>query len=150
MNKPKPNYKPVVGIALVSLLLCGLLFPLLITGIAQLFFPSQANGEMLKLDGSPVGSALIAQQFTSPRFLQPRPANASASGVDPDVPLQDALAQVPRIHNATGIPSGELTALIGRHVEGTFWVFGSPYVNVLKVNLDLISSYPRVYNSTAG
>ena len=148
-RKTRTNYRAVAGMTLVSLLLCGLFFPLLITGIAQVLFPAQANGEVVQLDGRPVGSVLIAQQFSSARFLHPRPAGDSASGVDPDIQLQDALAQVPRIHNATGIPSEAIDGIIAQHTEGTLWVFGTPYVNVLEVNLALVYAYPSVYNSTA-
>jgi len=148
-NDRKASYRPVVGIALVSLLLCGLFFPLLITGIAQLLLPYQANGQMVQLDGHQVGSVLIAQEFNSAKFLHPRPANASASGVDPDIPLQDALAQVPRISGATGIPAESVTSIIVQHTEGQFWIFGSPYVNVLRVNLALTQSFPSAYNLTS-
>jgi K+-transporting ATPase ATPase C chain len=137
----------VVGIALVSLLLCGLLFPLLVTGIAQSLLPAQANGSIANLDGRPVGSYLIDSSFNSTVFFHSR-ANESASLVDPDIPLEFALTQVPRISSATGIPEGEITSIVERHVEGTYWIFGSPYVNVLAVNLALISAHPDVYNST--
>jgi K+-transporting ATPase ATPase C chain len=144
----KSSIRPILGIAVVSLLLCGLFFPLLVTGVGQALFPSQANGEIVQLNGHPVGSVLIAQGFNSSMLLHPRPANQSASGVDPDLPLQDALAQVPRIQNATKLTTDQITTVIQRHVEGTLWIFGSPYVDILQVNLDLISTYPRVYNST--
>ena len=50
-NKEKWNFKPIVGLAVISLLICGLFFPLLVTGIAQVFFPYQANGEIVQLNG---------------------------------------------------------------------------------------------------
>jgi K+-transporting ATPase ATPase C chain len=147
-NKEKWSFKPIVGLAVVSLLICGLFFPLLITGIAQVFFPYQANGEIVQLNGKPIGSNLIAQTFTLPIFFHPR--NDSASGVDPDITLQDAYSQIPSISNATGISTAMLTSLVDKNVEGTFWVFGSPYVNVLKVNVDLINTYPGIYGAFTG
>ena len=101
------NFKPVVGLAVVSLLIRVLFFPLLVTGIAQVFFPYQANGEIVQQNGKAVGSNLIAQNFTLPIFFHPR--NDSASGVDPDITLQDAYSQIPGISNATGISSAALT-----------------------------------------
>ena len=91
------NLRPIIGLTLVSLLICGILFPLVITGIGQAFFPYQANGELAQLNGQNVGSALIAQSFTSPMFFQTRneTASPSASGVDPDITLQDAYSQIP-------------------------------------------------------
>ena len=68
-NKEKWNFKPIVGLAVVSLLICGLFFPLLVTGIAQVFFPYQANGEIVQLNGKAVGSNLIAQNFHTAHFL---------------------------------------------------------------------------------
>jgi K+-transporting ATPase ATPase C chain len=143
-NKEKWSFKPIVGLAVVSLLICGLFFPLLVTGIAQVFFPYQANGEIVQLNGKAVGSNLIAQNFTLPIFFHPR--NDSASGVDPDITLQDAYSQILGISNATGISSEVLTNIVNQNQEGTLWVFGSPYVNVLRINLELIKAYPETYS----
>lgn len=142
-EKGNPTYRPALGLAIISLLMCGLFFPLLITGIAQALLPYQANGEIVQLNGRDVGSILIAQNVSSPVFFHPR--NDSASGVDPDITLQDAYSQIPRIHNATGISSDALVRIINQNVEGTLWIFGSPYVNVLRLNLLLATTYPSVY-----
>ncbi len=74
--------------------------------IGQVFFPNQANGDLVQLNGQTVGSNLIAQNFTLPIFFHTRneTASPSASGVDPDITLQDAYSQIPQISNATGIP----------------------------------------------
>ena len=151
-QKEKMNFKPIIGLALVSLLICGLFYPLLITGIGQVFFPSQANGDLVQLNGQTVGSNLIAQSFTLPIFFHTRNETAlpSASGVDPDITLQDAYSQIPSISNATGISAASLTDLINQNQEGTFWVFGSPYVNVLRINLLLIENYPSIYGNFSG
>jgi len=150
-NKEKINFKPIIGLALVSLIICGLFFPLLITGIAQVFFPYQANGEILQLNGKAVGSNFIAQTFTLPVFFHTRneTASPSASGVDPDILLQDAYDQIPQISNATGISSPALKSIVDQNQEGT-WIFGSPYINVLRVNLALIKEYPTVYSNFTG
>ena len=147
-NKEKWNFKPVVGLAVVSLLICGLFFPRLVTGIAQVFFPYQANGEIVQQNGKAVGSNLIAQNFTLPIFFHPR--NDSASGVDPDITLQDAYSQIPGISNATGISSAALTSIVNHNQEGKLWIFGNPYVNVLRVNLELIKEYTSVYSGFSG
>lgn len=151
-QKEKWNFKPIIGLALVSLLICGLIYPLIITGIGQVFFPNQANGDQVKLNGQVVGSTLIAQNFTSPVFFHTRneTADPSASGVDPDILLQDAYSQIPGISNATGISADSLTAIVNQNQEGTFWIFGNPYVDVLRVNLVLIKDYPVVYGNFTG
>jgi K+-transporting ATPase ATPase C chain len=143
----KPSYRPLIGLAIISLLLCGLLFPLVVTGIAQVVFPYQANGELVQLDGHAVGSELIAQMFTSPMFFHPRAANESASGVDPDITLQDALSQVLNVSAATGISVADLNATVRAQAQGTFWIFGSPYVDVLDLNLALINGHQSVYSN---
>ncbi len=150
-NKEKINFKPIIGLALVSLIICGLFFPLLITGIAQVFFPYQANGEILQLNGKDVGSNFIAQTFTLPVFFHTRneTVSPSASGVDPDILLQDAYDQIPQISNATGISSPALKSIVDQNQEGT-WILGSPYINVLRVNLALIKEYPAVYSNFTG
>jgi potassium-transporting ATPase KdpC subunit len=147
-NKEKRNFKPTIGLTLISLLICGLFFPILVTGIAQVFFPYQANGEIVQLNGKDIGSNLIAQTFSLPIFFHPR--NDSASGVDPDITLKDAYSQVPGISNATGISSTVLTSIVDHNQEGTLWIFGSPYVNVLRVNLELIREYPSAYGDFSG
>lgn len=142
-EKGNSSYRAALGLAIISLLMCGLFFPLLITGIAQALMPYQANGEIAQFNGRDVGSILIAQHVSSPSFFHDR--NDSASGVDPDITLQDAYSQIPRIHEATGIPSDALVRIINQNAEGTLWIFGSPYVNVLRLNLLLVGTYPAVY-----
>jgi len=151
-QKEKWNFKPIIGLALVSLLICGILYPFFITGIGQVLFPNQANGELAKLNGQTVGSTLIAQNFTQPIFFHSRneTQDPSASGVDPDITLQDAYSQIPGISNATDISVNTLTTLVNQNQEGTFWIFGSPYIDVLRVNLLLIKDYPSVYNNFTG
>ncbi len=144
-SRPK-YYLPALRLAVISLLICGLLFPLLVTGLAQTLMPYQANGELVPLGGHNIGSNLISNNFTLPIFFHARPVNASASGVDPDITLQDAYSQVPRIHNATGIPESSIQQIIVSNEEGVYWIFGSPYVNVLKLNLQLINENPAVYS----
>ncbi|WP_025681054.1 potassium-transporting ATPase subunit KdpC [Paenibacillus massiliensis] len=92
MMQPKqegPSKGTVLWIALrVSILfivLCGLVYPLVSTGLAQLMFPQQANGSLLRdNDGNVVGSALIGQSFTDPSYFQGRVSSidytAEASG----------------------------------------------------------------------
>jgi len=134
----RQNYGPAARLAVVSLVLCGLAFPLVITGFAQVLFPSQANGDLVQFHGRNVGSNLIAQNFSLPIFFHPR--NDSASGVDPDITVQDAYSQISRISSATGISLEVLQQIVNQNEEGTLWIFGTPYVNVLRLNLVLIQT----------
>jgi K+-transporting ATPase ATPase C chain len=144
------NLRPIIGLTLFSLLICGILFPLVITGIGQALFPYQANGELAQLNGQNVGSFLIAQNFTLPIFFQERNESQSASGVDPDITLQQAYAQIPGISNATGILVSSLTNLVNENQHGTLGIFGNSYVDPLQLNLLLIKDYPSVYRNFTG
>jgi K+-transporting ATPase ATPase C chain len=147
--KKRNSIRPIIGIAVISLIICGVIFPLVITGFGQALFPYQANGELVTINGCTIGSELIAQNFNASVFFFPRPASQSASGVDPDITLGNATAQIQRISNATGIAPGSLQTLIHNNIQGTWWVFGSPYVDVLNLNVDLMNQYPGVYHAYA-
>jgi potassium-transporting ATPase KdpC subunit len=77
----KKNLITAVLMTLVTTVLFGLMFPLLITGLAQALFPKQANGELLTRNGKVVGSRLIGQSFSSPGYFHSRLSNAG-SGYD--------------------------------------------------------------------
>jgi K+-transporting ATPase ATPase C chain len=66
---------------LVTTVLLGVAYPLAVTGLAQVLFPEQANGQLLVRDGVPIGSRLIGQAFTSPRYFHGRPS-AAGTGYD--------------------------------------------------------------------
>jgi K+-transporting ATPase ATPase C chain len=72
----KKNLITAVLMTLVTTILFGLLFPLVITGLAQLFFPKQANGQLVTRNGHVVGSRLIGQQFSSRGYFHSRPSSA--------------------------------------------------------------------------
>ena len=88
----------IVSLLLLTLV-AGVAYPLVVTGLAQLFFPAAANGSVLLRDGKPVGSALIGQPFSDPRYFWGRPSatspfpyNAAASGGSNLGPTNPALA----------------------------------------------------------
>lgn len=70
----------VVVLSLLTLLV-GVAYPLVVTGIARLAFPGRADGSLLRVDGSVVGSRLLGQTFTTPRYFHPRPS-AAGNGYD--------------------------------------------------------------------
>ena len=61
-------------VTLVLLLLCGFVFPVLLSGISTVIFPSQANGSLVYADGQAVGAANVGQDFTEPYFMKGRPS----------------------------------------------------------------------------
>jgi K+-transporting ATPase ATPase C chain len=72
----KKNLITAVLMTLATTVLFGLLFPLLITGLAQILFPKQANGELLTRNGTIIGSRLIGQPFSAPGYFHSRPSSA--------------------------------------------------------------------------
>ena len=77
--------REAIVLTVVLMVLTGLVYPGVVTGVAQIVFPQQANGSLVTVDGKVIGSALIAQQFTSPAYFHPRPSagadyNGAASG----------------------------------------------------------------------
>jgi potassium-transporting ATPase KdpC subunit len=70
-------------VTLVTLLLTGIVYPLVSTGIAQVLFPKQASGSLITdKQGAVIGSELIAQAFVQPAYFQPRPSAAGDKGYD--------------------------------------------------------------------
>ncbi|AFM39951.1 K+-transporting ATPase, C subunit [Desulfosporosinus acidiphilus SJ4] len=71
-----------VAMLLVMIVLTGIAYPLVVTGLAQLFFPHQANGSLVYKNGKAVGSQLIGQNLSDPKYFQPRPSAAGTNGYD--------------------------------------------------------------------
>lgn len=72
----KENLRIALLMTLVTTVIFGLAYPLGVTGLAQLLFPSQANGSLIQVNGRLVGSALLGQSFTSPQYFYSRPSGA--------------------------------------------------------------------------
>src|ERR1700730_1681767 len=78
----KKNLIIAVWFTLLTTLMFGLIYPLGITGLAQVFFHDRANGQLISNDGKLVGSRIIGQAFTGPAYFHSRPSNAG-TGYDP-------------------------------------------------------------------
>jgi K+-transporting ATPase ATPase C chain len=177
---------------IVTAVIAGIIYPLVMTGLAQVTFPGKANGSLVNVNGRVVGSRLIGQDFTSAKYFQPRPSAAgkgydamdssfsnlgptnkaladrvqasvkqeiaanpglvfgavpidmvttSASGLDPDITVANAQAQVARVAAARGMSAQAVLALVVQHTTGRELGFlGEPHVNVLELNLALDSA----------
>jgi potassium-transporting ATPase KdpC subunit len=77
----KELWVSIVATVVLCIVVSGI-YPVLVWGIAQLLFPYQANGSLVESDGKIVGSALLAQGFSGPKYFHPRPS-AAGTGYDP-------------------------------------------------------------------
>lgn len=98
MNNSGNIVRPALVLFVLLSALTGLIYPMAVTGVAKTAFPAQADGSLIVLDGTAVGSKLIGQNFSDPKHFwgrpsatAPQPYNASASGGSNQGPLNPAL-----------------------------------------------------------
>jgi K+-transporting ATPase ATPase C chain len=78
----KKNFTTAILFTLVTTVLLGLVYPAMVTALAQALFRNQANGQIILKNGEVAGSRIIAQPFTGPQYFHPRPSAAGANGYD--------------------------------------------------------------------
>jgi potassium-transporting ATPase KdpC subunit len=77
------NLFTAISMTIVTTVLLGVVYPLVVTGLAQVIFPDKANGQLIKrADGTVIGSRIIGQPFSSPGYFRSRPSAAGAAGYD--------------------------------------------------------------------
>jgi potassium-transporting ATPase KdpC subunit len=110
------HFRTAILMTVVTTFLLGLVYPLVVTGLAQVIFPDQSNGQLIQRDGQMIGSRLIGQTFSSPGYFRSRPsaagsgydaANSSGTNLGPtSKKLIDAVAERVRVAQAEnpGVP----------------------------------------------
>lgn len=103
----KKQLKPALMTFLILTVVTGLMYPAIVTGLAQLLFPYQANGSLIVRDGKPIGSTLIGQPFDDPKYFWGRPSatapfpyNAAASSGSNLGPTNPALMEAVKVRMA--------------------------------------------------
>lgn len=127
MNDKHPLLRPALTVFVLLSALTGIVYPLAVTGIARAAFPAQAAGSLVLRDGQAVGSTLIGQNFSDPRYFwgrpsatAPMPYNGAASGGSNQGPLNPALTDAVKARiealraadpgNAAPVPADLVTA----------------------------------------
>ena len=77
----KKNLRTSIAMTVVTTVILGLIYPLLVTGIAQLIFPAKANGQLIVNHGKVIGSSILGQGFAGPQYFHSRPS-AAGNGYD--------------------------------------------------------------------
>ncbi|MBE0672614.1 MAG: potassium-transporting ATPase subunit KdpC [Anaerolineales bacterium] len=94
----KSQLRPAITLLALLTVITGVIYPLTVTGLAQILFPHQANGSLIVIDGKAYGSELIGQQFDDPKYFWGRPSaagyNAAASSGSNYGPMNPSLKEV--------------------------------------------------------
>lgn len=147
-------FSPAIRTTIIMIVVTGIVYPLAVLVVGQSILPEQSNGSLVGIDGNIVGSKLIAQEFTSPKFFHPRAGSESASGLDPHITPESAFSQIQAISQATGIPENHLKTLvelnIAQNKEENLLALAPQYANVLEINIELARQYPDVYSEFLG
>lgn len=98
--------RPAILMIVVMTVITGLIYPLGMTGLAQLLFPAQANGSLVEANGKVIGSALIGQNFTSARYFRGRPSAITGTAPDPKDPTKTITVATP--YDATNSSASNL------------------------------------------
>jgi potassium-transporting ATPase KdpC subunit len=106
--------RPAIVMMVALTILTGLVYPLAMTGIAQLVFPHQANGSLIKKDGKVIGSELIGQNFTKPEYFHGRPS--ATTEPDPKDPAKSVAAPY-NAANSSGSNAGPTAKSLVERVQ---------------------------------
>ncbi|AFZ70614.1 K+-transporting ATPase, c chain [Caldisphaera lagunensis DSM 15908] len=140
-----------LAIFVFSILILGFVYPLMLNGIG-LIAKNNAEGSLIIINGTIIGSYLIAGKINNSAFFWANYNNSFVSGYDPYITVNQALSQVNRISNSTGISKQFLINIIYENSEQIeeqdLFIFspGQRVVNVMELNAILIRKYPNIYD----
>ncbi|HEY0522254.1 MAG TPA: K(+)-transporting ATPase subunit C, partial [Stellaceae bacterium] len=107
--------RPALVMVVALTIITGLAYPLVLTGIAQVLFPHEANGSLVEKDGRVIGSELIAQGFAADKYFHPRPS--ATTDTDPNDPTKTVPAPYNAV-NSGGSNAGPTSKALVERVQG--------------------------------
>jgi K+-transporting ATPase ATPase C chain len=128
--------RPAIVMMAVLTILTGLVYPLAVTGIAQLVFPHQANGSLIEKGGKVIGSELIGQNFTRPEYFHGRPS--ATTEPDPKDPAKSVAAPY-NAANSSGSNAGPTAKSLVERVQADVKVLKEENPNA-PVPIDLVTT----------
>lgn len=117
MKKYLKPIKTAFFVAITMFLICGFAYPLVLTGISQIVFPDQANGSIVEMDGKPVGSSLVGQDFTDQRLFHCRPSAYNYNTYTQEEKENDTYSGVSSGSNNYAVSNPELEKRLNEEIE---------------------------------
>jgi K+-transporting ATPase ATPase C chain len=128
--------RPAIVLIVLFTVITGLIYPFVVTGIAQVVFPYQANGSLIERDGKVVGSALMGQTFASDRYFHGRPSATSAP--DPSDPSKTVEAPY-NAANSAGSNLGPTSKALIERITGDVEKLKAEYPGA-RIPTDLVTA----------
>ena len=138
MNKVLKPIKTAFVFSIFMFLLCGLAYPLSMTGLSHLIFPAQANGSLVYTDGNAVGSKLIGQDFSDDRFMKCRPSAVNYNVYTKEDAENGGYGGVATGSNNYAPSNPDLAARVEADVEG--FLAANPTVKRGDIPADLLTA----------
>lgn len=134
MDKTKTilgSIKKPLMISIVLMILCGLLFPILLSGLSAVIFPRQAKGSLVEVNGEAVGAEYVGQKFTEPYFMKGRPSAVGYNTYDEEAALSSGSANY-------GATNPELKKRVEEDMEA--FLAANPEVDKEDIPTDLLTA----------
>lgn len=138
MDKTKTilgSIKKPLMISIVLMILCGLLFPILLSGLSAVIFPRQAKGSLVEVNGEAVGAEYVGQKFTEPYFMKGRPSAVGYNTYDEEAGEEAALSSGSANYGAT---NPELKKRVEEDMEA--FLAANPEVDKEDLPTDLLTA----------
>ena len=138
MNLSFRIVKNALKLSLVLLVVCGIGYPLLMTGISQIIFPHEANGSVVYVGDTAVGSEIVGQDFTDPRFMKCRPSAVNYNTYTKESKENGEYSGVASGSNNYAPSNPDLAARVSADIEKFLKV--NPHIEIEDIPTDLVTA----------